>query len=78
MFTYSDTSNESLRFLSTEQALADVAHFVTHITSEDVTPGASNSSVIVIGGHYSASLAVWFRQKYPVNLIQNNSETVAS
>lgn len=48
-----------------EQALADVAHFVANITSEEVTPGASNSSVIVIGGHYSASLAVWFRQKYP-------------
>lgn len=30
-----------------------------------MSPGGSNSSVIVIGGHYSASLAVFFRQKYP-------------
>ncbi|KAJ6628026.1 putative serine protease F56F10.1 [Pseudolycoriella hygida] len=60
-----DTSNANLRFLNTEQALADVAHFVEHVTSEEVSPGGSNSSVIVIGGHYSASLAIWFRQKYP-------------
>lgn len=61
----SDTSNENLRFLNVEQALADVAHFVAHVKSEEVSPGGANSSVIVIGGHYSASLAVWFRQKYP-------------
>lgn len=60
-----DVSDANLRFLSTEQALADVAHFVTHIKSNSVTPGAQDSPVIVIGGHYSASLAVWFRQKYP-------------
>jgi len=51
--------------LTVEQALADAAHFITFITSEEVTPGASNSPVIVIGGHYSGSLAVWLRQKYP-------------
>ncbi|KAG4068454.1 hypothetical protein HA402_004794 [Bradysia odoriphaga] len=60
-----DTSNQNLRFLNVEQALADVAHFVAHVTSEEVSPGGANSSVIVVGGHYSASLAVWFRQKYP-------------
>ncbi len=45
--------------------MADVAHFVAHVTSEAVSPGGANSSVIVTGGHYSASLAIWFRQKYP-------------
>lgn len=63
IYNHSDTSNENLRFLSVEQALADVAHFIANVTA--VTPGASNSPVIVIGGHYSASLAVWFRQAYP-------------
>lgn len=28
-------------------------------------PGAEESEVIVVGRHYSANLAVWFRQKYP-------------
>lgn len=61
-------SDANLRFLTTEQALADVAHFVTHIKSNSVVPGAQNSPVILIGGHYSGSLSVWFRQKYPRKL----------
>lgn len=61
--SYSDTTVENLRFLTVDQALADTAHFITNITAE--TPGAEESPVIVIGGHYSGSLAVWFRQKYP-------------
>jgi hypothetical protein len=51
--------------LSVDQALADAAHFVEHIKSVAVTPGAQNSPVIVIGGQYSASLAAWMRQNYP-------------
>jgi len=64
-FPTADASDANLRFLTTEQALADVAHFVTHIRDNSVTPGARDSPIIVIGGHYSGSLAVWFRQKYP-------------
>lgn len=64
-FFYRDVSDANLRFLTTEQALADVSHFVTHIKSNSVTPGARDSPVVVIGAHYSGSLAVWFRQKYP-------------
>lgn len=60
---YSDTTLESLRFLTIEQALADAAHFVGYVSSEAVSPNAG--PVIAIGGHYSASLAVWLRQKYP-------------
>lgn len=62
---YSDVTDESLRFLSVEQALADAAHFIEYIKSSAVTPGAQNSPVIVIGGQYSASLAAWMRQSYP-------------
>lgn len=46
-----------------EQAIADAAHFVSHIRS--TIPGAEDSEFILVGGHYSASLAVWFRQAYP-------------
>lgn len=45
--------------------LADTAHFVRHIKSESVTPGARDSPVIVIGRRYARSLSVWFRQSYP-------------
>lgn len=58
-------TEESLRFLHVDQALADAAHFIEHIKSQSVTPGAQNSPVIVIGGHYSGSLAAWMRQNYP-------------
>lgn len=54
-----------MRFLTVEQALADTAHFIEHIKSNAVTPGAQNSPVIVIGGQYSGSLAAWTRQTYP-------------
>ncbi|KAJ6649828.1 Thymus-specific serine protease [Pseudolycoriella hygida] len=60
-----DVSDESLRFLTIDQALADTAHFIEFIKSSSVTPGAQNSPVIVIGGQYSASLAAWSRQVYP-------------
>lgn len=62
---HSNLTNDNLRFLNVDQALADVAHFITHIKRHDVIPGAEDSKVIVVGRHYSANLAVWFRQKYP-------------
>lgn len=63
MSNYSDVSLENLRFLNPEQALADTAHFINHI--QTIVPGAANSQFILVGGHYSASLAVWFRARYP-------------
>lgn len=47
-----------------EQALADTAHFVEHIKTESVTPGARDSPVVIIGRRYAGSLAIWFRQAY--------------
>lgn len=64
-FWRSNVTDENLRFLSPEQALADVAHFIEHIKRPDVFPGTQDSPVIVIGGHYSGTLAAWFRQQYP-------------
>jgi len=60
-----NVTDENLRFLTVEQALADTAHFIEYIKSSAVTPGAQNSPVIVIGGQYSGSLAAWTRQSYP-------------
>lgn len=61
--SYRNVSDANLRFLTPEQALADIAHFINHLRR--LLPGASNSEVILVGGHYSASLAVWHRQRYP-------------
>lgn len=60
---HSNVTDDNLRFLHPEQVLADTAHFINHIQA--TVPGASRSPFILVGGHYSASLAVWFRQSYP-------------
>lgn len=56
-------STDNLRYLSSEQALADVASFVAFFRlfySLNET-----HKLIVFGGSYSGSLAAWFRSKYP-------------
>ncbi|XP_055524234.1 putative serine protease K12H4.7 isoform X2 [Wyeomyia smithii] len=58
-----NTRTDSLKFLNIDQALADLAHFVEEIKSS--IEGASNASVIMAGGSYSATMVTWFRQKYP-------------
>lgn len=40
-----------------------MAHFVRNITSDKELN--ATGGVIVVGGSYSATMAVWFRQKYP-------------
>lgn len=58
-----DLSVENLKFLSADQALADLAHFIVHVKS--TTPALKNSGVILVGMSYSASMVTWFMQKYP-------------
>ena len=55
-------SVENLRYLTSEQALQDVAHFIEYLTSK---LSLKNSKWVVFGASYSGSLAVWFRAKYP-------------
>ncbi|CDQ79231.1 unnamed protein product [Oncorhynchus mykiss] len=57
-----DLSTENLRFLSSQQALADLAHFRTVITKER---GLTNSKWVAFGGSYPGALAAWSRLKYP-------------
>lgn len=49
-----NTSTENLRFLSVDQALADLAVFVNHVKS---SPSLANSGVIMVGGSYSGMTA---------------------
>lgn len=55
-------ATENLRYLSSEQALADAAYFLeTEIRSRYPNAG----KVISFGGSYPGALSAWFRFKYP-------------
>jgi hypothetical protein len=58
-----NTSTENLKYLSVDQALADIAHFINSIKA--TIPGLQESKVFLIGGSYAGSIATWIRQKYP-------------
>ncbi|BFZ06100.1 hypothetical protein BsWGS_09139 [Bradybaena similaris] len=55
-----DMSVENLQYLSSEQALADLAVFIADLNSQN-----KFSRVITFGGSYPGSLSAWFRLKYP-------------
>ena len=61
--TGTDFSTSSLRWLGTEQALADAALFVRQMNV--VHNLTSDSRWISFGGSYSGELAAWVRIKYP-------------
>ncbi|RWS22302.1 Serine carboxypeptidase S28-like protein [Leptotrombidium deliense] len=58
-----DMRTHNLRFLTSEQALADAATFINYYKQKN--PSVSKSKWIVFGGSYSGSLAAWMRMKYP-------------
>nr|CAD7395996.1 unnamed protein product [Timema cristinae] len=58
-----DMSVKSLRYLSSEQALADLAEFIEAMN--DKYKLTSATKWIVFGGSYPGSLAAWLRFKYP-------------
>lgn len=49
--------------MSVDQALADLAHFITAIQSD--TALNATGGVIAVGGSYGGTMVTWFRQKYP-------------
>ncbi|KAJ4455439.1 putative Thymus-specific serine protease [Paratrimastix pyriformis] len=57
-----DVSTDSLKYLSSDQALADYALFRQFIAQKYNAPA---SKWIAFGGSYSGSLAAWQRIKYP-------------
>ncbi|XP_063840120.1 putative serine protease K12H4.7 [Scylla paramamosain] len=57
-----DASVENLAYLSSEQALADLATFTEAMKKH---LGLTTSKWIAIGGSYPGSLAAWYRLKYP-------------
>ncbi len=55
-------SVENLKFLNSEQALADLAAFVQTM---NIKFKLADSKWICFGGSYPGSLSAWFRLKYP-------------
>lgn len=49
-----NTSTENLRFLTVDQALADLAFFITHVKASSAN--FTNSGVVMVGGSYSGKL----------------------
>lgn len=65
----SPVANENLIYLSSRQALRDIAHFIT-IQSTTITSMSSNTpgdgvQWIVFGGSYPGMLATWSRLQFP-------------
>lgn len=59
-------STANLRYLSVDQALADIAYFIVHIKSTYLPENViGKTKIFVMGYEYGGGLAVWFRQKYP-------------
>lgn len=60
---FSDLSVENLKYLSSEQALADIAYFITAMNTKHNLP--AGTKWIAFGGSYPGNLAAWVRSKYP-------------
>lgn len=52
-----------MRYLNSEQAIADLAHFIMHI--RELHLEFHQSKVILVGGAYAGSIVTWCRQRYP-------------
>ena len=61
----SPVSNENLRYLSSRQALGDMAHFVSTAIHDGGSSFSSNVKVVTFGGSYPGMLSAWARLKYP-------------
>jgi thymus-specific serine protease len=58
-----DLTTPNLRFLSTEQVLADLANMIDHVRQQDLR--LANARIILTGTMFGGNLATWFRVKYP-------------
>lgn len=56
---------ENLRFLTAEQALRDLAYFLTMLSKGGQYRITPKNPWITIGGSYPGAMAAWFRNKYP-------------
>lgn len=52
-------------YLTSEQALSDIAYFIQQMRDTHSYNIADNSPFITVGGSYPGALSAWFRYKYP-------------
>ena len=67
-FPTPDLSTENLRFLTTQQALADTAFFARHVVFEgleDYKLTAPHTAYIAYGGSYAGAFVAFLRKTYP-------------
>jgi serine protease 16 len=62
---FKNLTSENLRFLSSQQALHDLAYFIQKSSDLLDMPALAKAKWIIVGGSYPANLAAWFRQKFP-------------
>ncbi|XP_037876006.1 putative serine protease K12H4.7 isoform X1 [Bombyx mori] len=61
-----DTGLEFLRFLTVDQALADLAQFIQYVKSDAFEAGQfRQAKVALVGCSYAGSMATWMRLAYP-------------
>jgi pimeloyl-ACP methyl ester carboxylesterase len=60
---FAQLTTDNLQYLSSRQALADLAVFITNFTRNLNPP--HERRIFTIGGSYSGALSAWFRLKYP-------------
>lgn len=60
---FSNMSVANLKYLSSEQALADLAYFIVGMNKKYNLP--KGTKWIAFGGSYPGNLAAWVRAKYP-------------
>lgn len=66
--TLSDLSTKNMRFLTTDQSVADMAYFAQHVQFkglEDKNLTASNVPYIAYGGSYAGAFVAILRKAYP-------------
>ena len=67
-FPVADLQNENLRFLTTQQALADQAYFAANVKfpgMEDMDLTAPKTPYIAYGGSYAGGFSAFIRKLYP-------------
>lgn len=52
-------------YLSSEQALADLAYFIGKMGNNAGFKTSDKNKWITVGGSYPGALSAWFRYKYP-------------
>jgi esterase/lipase superfamily enzyme len=53
-----------LKYLNTEQALKDLAYFITQFRTNN-QHNVTKNPWITVGGSYPGAMTAWFRYKYP-------------